>query len=300
MRSRNSTYLSEEYIFIVSLFCHVIVMLLFYKGVPVLFKKIEDTPPQIIAFEMLPVKEVANVKDQKQVEQKEVPSKQEEAKKIKNTKTSKQEKVLPKTEKIDDKKSQDTKVIAKKTNDLATKKHIEQATEKQNAPKKSKSNKKNQKSKINEEDIIDSLLKNLEDASAGKTAKSSKRKLEKAKDNGKFAKGAAYDENSPLSITEHMLIKQQIEKHWRPPIGAKDLDKAKVKIHVSVDPDGTIKEVDIQGYECPIGSESTCQLLSESAVRAIRTTGKLKDLIKDRYEFWKEITLLFEPNEIAG
>lgn len=298
MKRIEDKYLSEEYIFILSLFLHIIVVFLFYHGAPVLFKKIEDTPPQIISFEMLPITEVANIKDKKTAERKENSEKSQEAKKIKNTKTANVQNVVKEEKEAIKPKEQ---IQNKKSKDVPAKKKIVSAPVKKQhkAPVDNPNTKQAKVAKKQEEDIIDSLLKNLEDASEGKTSKSNKRNLENKPVAGKFAKGAVYDETMPLSVTEHMLIKQQVEINWRPPIGAKNLAQAKVKVHMSVDPDGTIKEVEIQGYECPIGSESTCQLLAESAIRAVKATGKLKNMMPDRYESWKEINLLFEPSDIA-
>jgi outer membrane biosynthesis protein TonB len=168
--------------------------------------------------------------------------------------------------------------------------------------KKNQEKKKDVKTKVKQEqdDIIDSLLRNLEDASEGKKVKTSKRKLENTKDVGKLSKGEKYNEELPLSITEYLLIKNQVERNWRPPIGAKDLDKSRVVVTISVNKDGVIKDVSLVSRHCPAGATQTCELLAESAIRAVKATGQLKDLLQDRYNSWKEIKMTFDPSEFGG
>jgi hypothetical protein len=167
-------------------------------------------------------------------------------------------------------------------------------------PKKEEKSKKPTPKKIvkKEEDSIDAILKNLEKASEGESEKAKN----KAKTNNPEAKakarGASYNEDSPLSITEKQLVKQQVEKHWRPPVGTANFEKVRVSMKLYLEKDGSISKVVVANVICPPDSKSTCTLVEESAIRAVWKANPIENLPADRYNIWKEFDLFFDPSNI--
>ena len=100
-------------------------------------------------------------------------------------------------------------------------------------------------------------------------------------------------ERIPQSI---ISIKNQIEKHWRPPVAAKNLKDARVILHITLNKDGSVKEASIKDVICPPNVDEICKLTAESAVRAVRQASPIKNLPTDRYDIWKEFNMLFNPS----
>jgi hypothetical protein len=96
------------------------------------------------------------------------------------------------------------------------------------------------------------------------------------------------------SVTEIMIIKSQIEDKWVQPVG--NLKNINVKISVDLEIDGTVIKADIVSINCPAGADQICQLVAESAKKAIKKASPIKNLRPDRHDIWKTIDLDFYPN----
>ena len=96
-----------------------------------------------------------------------------------------------------------------------------------------------------------------------------------------------------LSKDEKILIMSQIDDNWKKVIG--DLDNIKVKINLELETDGTVTKADITSITCPPGAEQTCQLVAESAKRAVKNASPIKNLQPDRYNLWKKFNIDFYP-----
>ena len=97
-----------------------------------------------------------------------------------------------------------------------------------------------------------------------------------------------------MSVTEIMIIKSQIEDKWVQPVG--NLKNINVKISVDLEIDGTVIKADIVSINCPAGADQICQLVAESAKKAIKKASPIKNLRPDRHDIWKTIDLDFYPN----
>ncbi len=280
---------------IISSLLHLILIAVFIYGVPSIFEK-SPQEQQIITFEMLPISDVVNVRNQnvKTSEPKEI----QEAKKVKKSSPEvKEEEPIEETPK-----KEEAPIVPKKEAEIIPEKKKDPEPVKKQEVKKKVSPPKKEKTKPakiakKQEDVIDSILKNLEKESDGQEVNSPNKTNSNQAHEGKFAKGS-YDEDSPLSITEKTLIKQQVEKNWRPPVGIANLENVQIILHLKLEADGTVIEVTIKDKICPIGSEQTCDLLAESAARAAKKASPIENLRPERYDLWKEFDLRFDPSNI--
>lgn len=299
--------------FYVSAFLHIVALGFFYLGVPTFREPLPDQQ-EIFTFEMLPASAVPNVKNQQsqkkgRVEKKAKEIKQSKPSKTNNTTEKNKTPVSSKnTSKAPEKKVKTTKPIAKKesktkqieqkpkadTNKQKNKKHQNKKDEKKTA--KQVTTKKNK----DEENPIDTLLKNLEEASTGDTSKSPFRAVDVNElDNKKFSKGHVYDENSPLSITERLVIKRQIEANWQPPLGLEDLESMRILLYLKLNEDGSVSDLDIKNVVCPNSAIAICKIFAESVIRAVKQANPLENLLPERYDVWKEFELNFDPSQIS-
>ncbi len=273
---------------IISLVLHLIFIGVFIYGLPSIFKKVPDQQ-NVITFEMLTVSDITNVRDQgvKTPEPKEIKKSQKIEKSAASPKenleqkeeTPKQEEPKPVEKKPETPKEEDKKkpapIIKKEVKQPQAKK--EETAKK--APKK-------------QEDVIDSLLANLEKESEGTERRSPNRTPPSPPNEGKFAKGNNADEESPLSITEEMLIKQQIIKHWDKPAGIEGIE---VIFHVRLDIEGNVTIIQVSGLT---GDKQLQVLVEETGRRAVKKASPIKNLRPERYNVWKEFKLRFNPSSM--
>jgi flagellar biosynthesis GTPase FlhF len=281
-----------------SIALHLLVIYFFLVGLPSFFNKLPEE--QIITFEMLQVSTVANVPNQTKKDEK--PIENEEAKKVQQTKTEpiEEQKITDKAEKPKEKEApvQKEAINIKKKEEPEIKKEPEKKIEDTKPKVLEKDDKKpkdKKKKPVNTD--LDSLLKNLEAASEGTNAKLNKRKSAQG-NTDKESKGP-FNEDLPLSITEIALIKGQIEKHWNIPVGAENIDQAKIILYIAFHEDGSVKQVQIKDKACPSLSPSICQALADSAVRAVWQASPIENLSKERYSSWKEFNLGFDPSKMS-
>ena len=272
---------------IISLILHLIFIGVFIYGLPSIFKKAPEEP-DVITFEMLPVADITNVRDQgiKTPEPKEIKKSQKIEKSAASPKenleqkeeTPKQEEPKPVEKKPETSKEEDKKkpapIIKKEVKQPQAKK--EETAKK--APKK-------------QEDVIDSLLANLEKESEGTERRSPNRTPPSPPNEGKFAKGNNADEDEPLAVSEIATIKGQIKSNWNKPAG---LEGIKVVLHLSLDIEGNATIVGVSGLK---GDKQLQILVEESARRAVKKANPIKNLRPDRYNVWKEFNVGFEPSD---
>jgi len=306
---------------VISLILHLIFIGVFIYGLPSIFKKAPEEP-DVITFEMLPVADITNVRDQgiktpepkeikksqkieksasspiENLEQKEETPKQEEPKPVeKKPETPKEEKTTPskeaeivpeKKKEEEAPKKEEPKPETPKEEDKKKPAPIKKEV-KQPQPKKEETTKKAPKK---QEDVIDSLLANLEKESEGTERRSPNRTPPSPPNEGKFAKGNNADEESPLSITEEMLIKQQIIKHWDKPAGIEGIE---VIFHVKLDIEGNVTIIQVSGLT---GDKQLQVLVEETGRRAVKKASPIKSLRPERYNVWKEFKLRFDPSSM--
>ena len=273
---------------IISLVLHLIFIGVFIYGLPSIFKKVPDQQ-NVITFEMLTVSDITNVRDQgvKTPEPKEIKKSQKIEKSAASPKENlEQKEETPKQEepKQVEKKPETPKEEDKKKPAPIIKKEVKQPQAKKEETAK--------KAPKKQEDVIDSLLANLEKESEGTERRSPNRTPPSPPNEGKFAKGNNADEESPLSITEEMLIKQQIIKHWDKPAGIEGIE---VIFHVRLDIEGNVTIIQVSGLT---GDKQLQVLVEETGRRAVKKASPIKNLRPERYNVWKEFKLRFDPSSM--
>jgi hypothetical protein len=312
---------------IISLVLHLIFIGVFIYGLPSIFKKVPDQQ-NVITFEMLTVSDITNVRDQgvktpepkeikksqkieksaaspkENLEQKEETPKQEEPKPVeKKPETPKEEKTTPlkeaeivpeKKKEEEAPKKEEPKPVEKKpeTPKEEDKKKPAPIIKKEVKQPQAKKEETAKKAPKKQEDVIDSLLANLEKESEGAERRSPNRTPPSPPNEGKFAKGNNADEESPLSITEEMLIKQQIIKHWDKPAGIEGIE---VIFHVRLDIEGNVTIIQVSGLT---GDKQLQVLVEETGRRAVKKASPIKNLRPERYNVWKEFKLRFDPSSM--
>jgi hypothetical protein len=157
-------------------------------------------------------------------------------------------------------------------------------------------------------DQFQTILKNLAKEKAA---------LDKAEDKKKEAKVAAV---APMPKVERAvravrssfdaaqasaqlaaMVKQQVTPCWNIPGGAKDAQKMQIAVRIQLNPDGTLRGPPHIRDTRRMAADPFYRAMAESAARALRLPGcsPLK-LPYDKYDLWKEITLVFDPSEALG
>jgi len=137
-------------------------------------------------------------------------------------------------------------------------------------------------------------LKNLEKESKGTDTKTPTKSHEAQKQGNKTARGSEYDEESPLSITEELYIKQQVHNNWTRPVGLEYSEGINLKVPLQLDKTGKIIKHDIESSTCPAQYSILCALLKESVLRALKKIDKVENLSPERYNAWKGFTLNYD------
>lgn len=262
---------------ILSALLHIIIVGLFYFGLPNAFEKLPEEK-EALTFEVIPVSAIANIKTENKSKQKE-----KIAEKSKQVKTSKP---APKKQDPLPKKPIEKKESPKKEKEIIPAK--EKAKPKKISPKKTEVQKQ-------EEDSIDSILKNIDIESEGTDAKTPTKSHEAKEQSNKTARGSEYDEELSLSISEELHIKKLIKDNWQPPLEYEYSQGINLQIHLELDKTGKIVNYYPKGKTCPPNSSNLCALLEESVIRAIKKLGTIDKFFPERYNAWKEFTLNFDP-----
>ncbi len=101
-----------------------------------------------------------------------------------------------------------------------------------------------------------------------------------------------------LSTSEIDLVRQQIERCWNVPAGARDAQDLRPEFRVHMNSDGTVRSAELMNTE-QLG-DSFFQAAADSALRALRNPScqPLK-LPLDKYDLWQTFTITFDPKDIT-
>lgn len=251
---------------------HISMILFAIFGLPTIFEWTRDPEPQAFTVEILPIAEVTNIKPAENNDQK---------KDTPNT----SEKPVPLVKTQDAPKPKEKPVTPTKSELTAPPEDIKKKDDK--ADKKKEDTKKEKKS----EDDLAAVLKSVEKAAQAQNTPD--KKTEKGGADAK-AKSDNYDNTVPLSITEMDLIRGQIEKNWSPPIGARDAYDLRVLMHISLNIDGTVTNVEIDDTS-RYASDPIFRAAADAAMRAVQISSPLKGLDPGKYGSWKELQFNFDP-----
>lgn len=105
--------------------------------------------------------------------------------------------------------------------------------------------------------------------------------------------GTPKGQDQTLSMSELDAFRRQVEKCWNVLPGAGNLDRSRVELRITLNPDGTLASPP-QIYKSASGPNA--QATSESAVRAVLTCGPYKMFRPQTYASWKDMIVGFEPN----
>lgn len=101
-----------------------------------------------------------------------------------------------------------------------------------------------------------------------------------------------------LTISEEDALRQQLERCWNVPIGARDVENMVVDIRLSVNPDRTVRDariVDLGRYN----SDSFFRAAADSAIRAVlNPLCSPLALPEGKFEQWQSIVVSFNPKEM--
>lgn len=112
------------------------------------------------------------------------------------------------------------------------------------------------------------------------------------------AKSDRYDPAMPLSMSETDAIRQQFEKCWDAPAGAKDAHNLVVTIFVELNEDGSVIRAERKGNDARYASDSFYRAAADSALRAVHRCSPLKNLPTGKYSTWREMELSFDPRNL--
>jgi outer membrane biosynthesis protein TonB len=142
---------------------------------------------------------------------------------------------------------------------------------------------------------LDSLLKTL-DSSEDQSASS-----EQDNNNQKAISDTAFDPNSPEGISEMHYIQNMIMKQimpcWNIPAGAVDAGKLVVDVDIDIEQNGTIKFVGFASQ----GSGAYYQVAADAARRAVLDPrcNPLREIPPlDKFQYWNELTVRFDPKQM--
>ncbi len=279
----------------ISCILHIIMIFLLFFGLP--FSPKQAPEEQIITFELLPVSSINNVKTKKV--QKDETLVNQDSKKVEKSKISETAQAEPKIKKEEVKKEEPKEPPKPEVEKIADKKEKKEPKEEKKKEEKTKETKKEQskekpkkKSPNNKE--LDSLLKNLEKESEGVNDKS--RKISRQKTDAKDDAFGNFDDNSPESLTNDELIKQQIKKHWNQPI-ASATENISIGVELKLNKDGSVESANVTSTHCPDGKSLLCQTVQDSIIRAIRNASPLVNLNPEDYSTWQNINFTFNTKK---
>lgn len=97
-------------------------------------------------------------------------------------------------------------------------------------------------------------------------------------------------------ITLAALIRQQVERCWLVPIGAKNAEDLVVQLRVQLNPDGSLQRAEVVDG-ARMMSDAFYRTVAESALRAVRKCEPFQDLPPPKYDVWKDLKLTFNPEK---
>jgi len=257
-----------------SLLLHIVLMIFMIFGLPDFLHRKIASEPMAISVEILPIAPISNVKPQEKAEPK------EEKKPIEEKRTAR--KAVQETKKAEEKPAEIPIKISAKDVVIPVKKKPE-----------SKPVRKPEK-KI---DDLDAILKSVEqNAKAEESKKPTEKAVKEPEKN--TAKSENYDNTAPLSMSETDAIRNQFQKCWIVPAGAKDAANLIVTLHITLNEDGSVVDVQRVGDQNRYNSDSFFQAATDSAIRAVRKCSPLKNLPTDKYSNWREMDLTFNPKDM--
>ncbi|HEY9079004.1 energy transducer TonB [Magnetovibrio sp.] len=103
-----------------------------------------------------------------------------------------------------------------------------------------------------------------------------------------------------LTISEKDLVRQQIQRCWNLPAGAKDAHTMIISIRMVMNPDGTVQQARIL-EQARMSTDPFYRTMAESALRAtLNPRCQPFKLPPEKFEHWKTMKLTFDPRDMLG
>lgn len=229
--------------------------------------------PMAITVELLPIRDVTNIKPSAAPKEKEK-DKEEEQKK-------KESKPTPPVK--------TSEAEAPPPPDKAAEKKDKKKEEK----KDDKKDKKPEKKKAKEDDL-EAILKAVRE-----TAEKQKKAESDTSDDKSKSISKQYNPSLPLSMSEQDAIRSQIAKCWNVPAGAKDAHELIVVLKIQLERDGALIKVELANEsKARYSRDNFFRAAADSAMRAVRQCSPLQNLPPDKFDTWREMELTFDPKEM--
>ena len=106
--------------------------------------------------------------------------------------------------------------------------------------------------------------------------------------------------DAELSISERQLIHDKIDQHWERGflLGIKNATNIQITVQILLSYDGSLtQDPIIVNYTCPLIPDNVCNSSMTSVKRAVWKAFPIKGLSVERYNVWKEIALIFSPEQ---
>ena len=101
-----------------------------------------------------------------------------------------------------------------------------------------------------------------------------------------------------MNVSEMQGLQSQLSQCWKLMSGARYAEDLIVEIKLFVNPDRTIRDAEIVN-KLRYAADSYFRAAADSALRAVRNPScNPLDLPPNKYEVWKEITVVFDPREM--
>ena len=255
---------------------HAVMIILMIFGLPSFLERKPDPVLTATSIDILPISAISNVKPQEKPPEKVEPKKpvEEEKKAPKAVTEAKKEEV-------------------KKPDPVPVPKPPEAKKPEIKKPEKPPEPKKPEKPK---EDDLDKILKSVKETA--KASESKKPTEKKVVPNQHEARSDRYDPTQQLSMSETVAIRQQFEKCWDVPAGAKNAQDLVITLNVDLLEDGTVTKVELAQDKGRYSSDSFFRAAADSAMRAVNRCSPLKNLPAGKHSTWGNMVLTFDPSKM--
>ncbi len=169
----------------------------------------------------------------------------------------------------------------------------EEKLEKPKPPIPEKKEEKKKPEAVQQEDPLDSLLKNLQDEETanGQTVSDQKPAEQEQSPLAKFSQKLSATEIDAINAA----LNTQFASCWNLMAGARNAEDITVSLRIIVRPDRTVQSVKVEDTWL-YGNDAFYKAAADAAVRAVRHPNcEVLDLPVDKYELWKDLIFNFNP-----
>lgn len=258
-------------------------------------------PPPIVPIEIVTIDQITQSPPKKERElEKAAPTK-----KIIHTRTKKEEMPSPpvkqEIEKIQEKSKPESVRLPKespKIKDIIEKIEVNPVESKKEQAKPDKKQETDLKPKKDSKEIIDEKNKKEKNDDFTSVLRAVQELRKEQPDKGQEKAFKSDNISDKLTVSELDALRQQIQKCWNIPAGARNIEDMIVEIDVVMNEDLTVEEAEIKN-KVQLLSDSFFRTVAESARRALYAPDctPLK-LPKGKYDEWKNFTITFNPKEV--